>query len=751
MLYSSKLCAAHEFGLTAMLVIMSLAAVAPSIGWAQGGPVNLSNDPYLDWSPVWSPDGSKIAFVSASYSTRGGRGLPYIYVMDANGDNPVRLTTGNWPAWSPDGTKIAFNYDDEIYVMDANGDNRVAPIFGHEGHYPAWSPDGSKIAFRRSVGEEGGQYEIYVMDANGDNPVRLTRSIYRDDEGTTRYYLSYRPAWSPDGTKIAFVSNRDNISLWKDNIYVMDANGGNPVQLTRSNSRDYGEDGLIFSHSMGPAWSPDGTKIAFVFGRENRESDIYVMPSGFSALTPTEHGDTRERATAVGPDSTTPGTLEQRGDVDYFRVEVTQAGRLTVGTTGGTDTVGYLQNQEGRHLAGDDDAGPEASFEIVREVGPGTYYVAVVGGEGRTATGAYTLQVRFTAGEGGGGPATDHGNTRAKAAPVGVNTRTSAALERAGDVDYFRVEITQAGSLVVETTGTTDTFGYVGGASGGWLAQNDDGGAESNFRITRDVMAGTYYVAVVGFNRTATGPYTLAVRFAGSGGGGGGEGPVEHGNSRAQATRVAVDTNTAGALEQAGDVDYFRVEVPAAGQLRIATSGDTDTLGYFGGADGRWLSQNDDNGTDVNFRLVRQVTAGTYYVAVVGGEGRTTTGAYTFYVGFTADGAAADHGDTRERATRVEVNTQTEGALERAGDVDYFRVAVPRAGRLTVETTGTTDTFGYVGGASGGWLAQDDDGGTGLNFRIARDVTAGTYYVAVAGFNRTATGPYTLAVRFAAP
>ena len=708
--------------------------------------------------PTWSPDGTQIAFISTTgYSHK-------LYVMDANGDNPVRFASyggTSSPEWSPDGSKIAFlTYNShesrhEIHVMDANGGISVS-LTQNDNYISdqglSWSPDGTQIAFVRSMEDRRdlGCTEIHVMDANGGNPVQLTRSIYTDDGGRTRCYNAGGPAWSPDGTKIAFgaqgfqlraqgqlVDPDDRLRGLEDGLYVMDANGdNNPVKLTPPMELGSGD--------LGQAWSPDGTRIAFYqhFGEEDNE--IYVIPSGSAAPTPTEHGDARERATAVGPDSTTPGALEQAGDVDYFRVDVSQAGRLTVGTRGATDTVGYLQNQEGRHLAGDDDAGPEGNFEIVRQVGPGTYYVAVIGEEG--STGAYTLQVGFTV-----GPATDHGNTRAQAAPVGVNTRTSAALERAGDVDYFRVEITQAGSLVVETTGTTDTFGYVGGASGGWLAQNDDGGTESNFRITRDVMAGTYYVAVVGFNRTATGPYTLAVRFAGSGRGGGGEGPVEHGNSRAQATRVAVDTNTAGALEQAGDVDYFRVEVPAAGQLRIATSGDTDTLGYFGGADGRWLSQNDDNGTDVNFRIVRQVTAGTYYVAVVGGEGRTTTGAYTFHVGFTADGAAADHGDTRERATRVEVNTQTEGALERAGDVDYFRVAVPRAGRLTVETTGTTDTFGYVGGASGGWLEQDDDGGTGLNFRIARDVTAGTYYVAVAGFNRTATGPYTLAVRFAAP
>ena len=315
------------------------------------------------------------------------------------------------------------------------------------------------------------------------------------------------------------------------------------------------------------------------------------------------------------------------------------------------------------------------------------------------------------------------------------------------DVDYFQIDVTEPGRLTVETTGATDTVGYLQGAQGQTLAGDDDAGAETNFRIGRDVTPGRYYVAVVGGDgRTATGPYTLDVRLTA----GGGAVPADHGNTRAHATRVDVNTDTAGALEQRGDVDYFRVTIPQAGTLTVETTGDTDTIGYFGGAGGRWLSRNDDREGDVNFRIVRQVNAGPYYVAVVGGEGRTATGVYTFHVRFTADGAAADHGNTRERATRVEVNTQTGGALDRAGDVDYFRVAVPRAGRLTVETTGTTDTFGYVGGATGSWLEQDDDSGMETNFRIVRDVESGTYYVAVVGRNRTATGAYTLAVRFAA-
>ena len=682
------------------------------------------------------------------------------------------------------------------------------------------------------------------MDANGDNPVLLTRI------GGTGRRESY-PTWSPDGSKIAFVSDRDRDG--GDDIYVMNADGTNPVRLTQHDGYD-----------SEPAWSPDGTKIAFTFrsGKYRDKAEIYVIPSGFAALTPTEHGDTRERATAVGLDSTTPGVLEQPGDMDYFRVDVpragrlivetigatdtfgvfqsaqgrsiaenddagtgnnfrivrdvasgtyyvavrgasrsetgaytlrvgftagetstdhgntriqatlvgsnsntpsgleragdvdyfqidvTETGRMTVETTGTTDTVGYLQGAQGQYLTGNDNAGAETNFRIVRDVTPGTYYVAVVGGDGRTATGSYTFSVRFTAGS--GGSSTDHGNSRSLATRVGLNTQTRGALERTGDVDYFRVEVVRAGRLTVDTSGGTDTFGYLGGASGDWLAQNDDSGTEANFRIARDVTPGTYYVAVIGGNgRTATGTYTLAVSVTVPEGGDGGS-AADHGNSRALATRVGLNTQTRGALERTGDVDYFRVEVARAGRLTVETTGDTDTVGYFGGADGRWLGQNDDQGSDVNFRIVRQVNAGTYYVAVAGGDARTRTGAYTFHVTFAADGPNADHGNTRERAARVGPNTRTEAALERAGDVDYFRVEAERAGRLTVETTGMTDTFGYLGGANGGWLAQNDDGGTETNFRIVRNVTPGTYYVAVVGYNRTATGPYTLAVRFTA-
>ncbi len=222
-------------------------------------PVQLTTDSKWDGDPVWSPDGTKIA-----YASRAGVTFTYenIWVMDADGSNPVQLTTDpamdTRPAWSPDGTKIAFGSDrdgdpatrDNIWVMDANGDNQVELTTDPaQDVNPAWSPDGTKIAFESY---RGGQWDIWVMDADGSNQVKLF-----DDPSS-----SGSPAWSPDGTKIAFVSYlAGNFDIW-----VMDADGSNPVQLTTHHWND-----------IDPAWSPDGTKIVYASYGDDETWDIWVV------------------------------------------------------------------------------------------------------------------------------------------------------------------------------------------------------------------------------------------------------------------------------------------------------------------------------------------------------------------------------------------------------------------------------------------------------------------------------------------
>ena len=236
-----------------------------------GNPRNLSNNPFDDRHPSWSPDSKRIIFSSI----RGGDFE--IYVMDADGGNQRNLTNDlhlDWdPSWSPDGKRIVFvsqrdghfrsrfGITSEIYVIDADGMNEQRLTENPQNDwFPSWSPDGKRIVF---VSQRDGHFEtkfgitseIYVIDADGMNEQRLTENPQND----------WFPSWSPDGERIAFASDGKG-ELEGFEIYVMDADGGNPKNLTKNPHEDWQ-----------PLWAPDGRRIAFTSYRDNNKGEIYVM------------------------------------------------------------------------------------------------------------------------------------------------------------------------------------------------------------------------------------------------------------------------------------------------------------------------------------------------------------------------------------------------------------------------------------------------------------------------------------------
>ena len=150
---------------------------------------------------VWAQASQQAQIAFASYRN----GNDEIYVMDADGKNPRRLTNNPMsdldPAWSPDGKKIAFQSDrdgnDEIYVMDADGKNlRNLTNNPADGDWhPAWSPDGKKIAF---TSDRDGNYKIYIMDADGNKQRRLTNNS-ADDEWPSWFDPAFAHPVSPVG------------------------------------------------------------------------------------------------------------------------------------------------------------------------------------------------------------------------------------------------------------------------------------------------------------------------------------------------------------------------------------------------------------------------------------------------------------------------------------------------------------------------------------------------------------------------
>ena len=219
-----------------------------------GNQENLTNHPAYDSQPDWSPDGTKITFVS-----RRDSGRSQIHVMDADGKNVIRLTEGlgkkGLPNWSPDGRKIAFtvvnkgNY--HIAVMDADGNNREKLV--DQAGAPSWSPDGGKIAFISRGREVAG--EMHVIGADGQGLKRVTHDLTRDES----------PAFSPDGRRIAYVMSKARAP---GQIYVVGVDGRNRVRLTHNKE-----------HHGRPAWSPDGRIIAYdvVDGIWPDQATIHLM------------------------------------------------------------------------------------------------------------------------------------------------------------------------------------------------------------------------------------------------------------------------------------------------------------------------------------------------------------------------------------------------------------------------------------------------------------------------------------------
>ena len=194
---------------------------------------NLTKNPAQEFTPTWSPDGTRLAFA------RNRSGNSEIYVVNANGSGLTNLSKGVANGyrsfdWSPDATALAFESyrsgTSEIYVANADGSGlrNISEGLGHSDSFD-WSPDGTKGAF---VSYQNGDSEIYVVNADGSGLTNLTNNSA--SEGG--------PLWSPDGTRIAFRRGYE--------LYVMNADGS-------------GQKELVGPYSSGYSWSPDGTKIAY--------------------------------------------------------------------------------------------------------------------------------------------------------------------------------------------------------------------------------------------------------------------------------------------------------------------------------------------------------------------------------------------------------------------------------------------------------------------------------------------------------
>jgi TolB protein len=205
----------------------------------------------INISPVWSPRGDELAYVS----WRGRQ--PGVYVMNSQGELGNLKTVGGElsaaPDWSPDGRRLVYSSDvagnTELYVLDReSGRNSRLTRNPAIDTAPAYSPNGREIAF---TSDRSGTPQIYLMDAEGLNVRRISWSGQYNDSA----------AWSPKGDRLAYASRIDG----RFDIVVLDVASDRLSRLT------WGE-----GNNENPRWSPDGRHLVFSSNRAGTY-DVYSM------------------------------------------------------------------------------------------------------------------------------------------------------------------------------------------------------------------------------------------------------------------------------------------------------------------------------------------------------------------------------------------------------------------------------------------------------------------------------------------
>ena len=222
----------------------------------------ITNTDGPDFDPRWSPDGTRIIY--ASRITQAD--TADLWIMDADGSNPSQLTNSSDvdevdPDISPDGQFIAFasnrsgNFDIYIMRIDGTGVQQITNDLADEVS-PRWSPDGALIAYYAGAYNQTETSDLYIIASQGGVPNRLTQNDAIPDLWVD---------WAPGGAEIAFTSGQ-GLGAGQRAIFTMPL-GGAPRQLT---------EGQI--HDDDPTWSPDGTRIAFDSNRQgDGVYDLYIV------------------------------------------------------------------------------------------------------------------------------------------------------------------------------------------------------------------------------------------------------------------------------------------------------------------------------------------------------------------------------------------------------------------------------------------------------------------------------------------
>ena len=323
----------------------------------------------------------------------------------------------------------------------------------------------------------------------------------------------------------------------------------------------------------------------------------------------------------------------------------------------------------------------------------------------------------------------------------------------AGDEDFFLLVPETDGRMVAETTGSLDTimilYNY---DSEEEIANNDDGGQDTNARIMHNVRAGVRYIAVVrGYNTSASGLYGFRSYMMIREGSSSWSNPISYEIGADEKTVVAVNRSF-----QEGEEDYFLLVPKKSGRVIIETTGRIDTFMEFFDADDREeiLDENDDGGNNYNARIRYDVEHGSSYIVKVRGFNTSDTGSYGFRAYYPGTGMLPPDGnepnDEPSNATPVNIGSAIENTFHSSEDIDWFKFSVTQSGRYSIHTRGINsnrlDTYIALFDNNLNSIAEDDDGGNALSSLISVNLSRGTYYLKVWCLDEEPDQGYTLTI-----
>jgi Tol biopolymer transport system component len=262
---------------------------------------------------AWSPDGTRIAFTSGD--SQAGFSVVVLKADGRGGATVSADAAPDTPSWSPDGSELAFTTanDTDIAIAKADGSGRRLLIQdATRDTSPSWSPDGSEIAFFRE--RFGGFFVLYTIKPDASGLHQL---------GQTQADTTSPPAWSPDSSRLVF-AGREQIGYdprygpyFRNDVYTVGADGAGERRLT---------DSVSLGAGSSPIWSPDGTRIAFLSSREGydpQHSQLFVMNQNGTCETqltssdsPVSHPSWQALATGGPSDPLQCAALSITGSLD---------------------------------------------------------------------------------------------------------------------------------------------------------------------------------------------------------------------------------------------------------------------------------------------------------------------------------------------------------------------------------------------------------------------------------------------------